>query len=147
MPPVHKWLERLATCHDLLRLNSFQRMRVGIREDEQRMVHLFDESAQILRREKPYLLVTGPLIEVTREALVPALVALLIIRCIVADDVPAGIDNRIAHRIVERLCTFGRRDAHHVPFLYSFSTTECEIDKHLRVLLEDLAVRRVCHVE
>jgi hypothetical protein len=74
------------------------------------------------------------LIKVARKALVPSLIALLIIGSVVPDHVSASIDDGITNGIIKRLGRLIAGDPNHFSFFYSLSAAEGKINQNIRVL-------------
>src|SRR3989344_8879517 len=117
MPPIHKGFKGQPASHDFFWLDALEGMRVFFGKKKYGVIHLLDESFQVFRRKETYLVRLGVFIEISRDADVPPLVALLVVGRVVAYHMPTRTDNGIAHRDVERLRRFWRGNARTITFL------------------------------
>ena len=134
MPPIHKRFECLPAHHYSFAVDTLERVRVFLGEQEDRMVYLVDETLEVFPGEEFDLFVGGVLVKVARDADITALVAMLIVWSVMRKHVPACVHDRIAHSHIERLGGFRRGNPHDLSLLNSLPAAERKIDEHIGVL-------------
>src|SRR3989344_1973719 len=143
VPPIHEGLEGDPALHDLFRIDAFKRMRILIGKEEERVVHHIDEAAQIFRGKEIDLFVVRMLVEIAADADIAALVALLFVRRVIGDDVPAGVHDDVRDRRIQGLRRLARREPDYISLLDAFPHAEREIHENVGVFRKDLVAGRV----